>query len=214
MNQGQRRVVVAGAALFATALGCTPALAHHPMGGAVPATAWHGVLSGLAHPIIGIDHLAFLLGAALLAAWSRVRGVGSVGLALLFTLAGAGGTWLRASGWSLPLVECGVAASLLVLAALALLRTRPGEAVWRALAVAAGAAHGLAFGEAVVGAEATPLLAYLAGLAMIQTALLVSAFGAGCRIQRSRPHVLAASRRLLGAAAAAAGVWALVVPIS
>lgn len=211
MNRDGRRVMVAGAAMVVTALGWAPAFAHHPMGGVVPTTAWHGVISGLAHPIIGIDHLAFLIGAALLAAWSGVRSVFGAGLVLLFALAVAGGTWLRATGWNFALVEFGVAASLMLLALLARLPAQPGRGAWPALAIAAGAAHGLAFGEAVVGAEASPLLSYLVGLALIQAALTGSAFGVGRAIQRSRPHALSASRRLLGGAAAAAGVWALVV---
>jgi len=44
-----------------------PALAHHVMGGKLPDTAWYGLLSGLGHPIIGIDHLAFVLGVGLMA---------------------------------------------------------------------------------------------------------------------------------------------------
>ncbi len=37
------------------------ARAHHPMGGQTPETFSQGLLSGFGHPIIGIDHLAFLI---------------------------------------------------------------------------------------------------------------------------------------------------------
>ncbi|PKO63289.1 MAG: urease accessory protein UreJ, partial [Betaproteobacteria bacterium HGW-Betaproteobacteria-17] len=37
----------------------TSALAHHPMGGMTPQTLSQGLLSGLGHPVIGLDHLAF-----------------------------------------------------------------------------------------------------------------------------------------------------------
>lgn len=35
--------------------------AHHLMDGALPATPWQGLLSGLAHPVVGLDHLAALV---------------------------------------------------------------------------------------------------------------------------------------------------------
>jgi len=44
------------------------AFAHHPWEG-VSATEWHqGLISGFAHPVLGPDHLAFLLALAFLCA--------------------------------------------------------------------------------------------------------------------------------------------------
>ena len=40
------------------------AIAHHPMGGNTPSTLWEGLLSGVGHPIIGFDHLAFIVAMA------------------------------------------------------------------------------------------------------------------------------------------------------
>ncbi|MFN8984581.1 MAG: HupE/UreJ family protein, partial [Alphaproteobacteria bacterium] len=45
-----------------------PAAAHHPMDGAMPETLWQGFASGIGHPVSGLDHLAFLLAAGVLAA--------------------------------------------------------------------------------------------------------------------------------------------------
>src|SRR5262245_65599030 len=45
-----------------------PALAHHAMDGATPTTFWHGLLSGLGHPVIGLDHLAAIIAVGCLAA--------------------------------------------------------------------------------------------------------------------------------------------------
>ena len=42
------------AAICMLLLSATFALAHHPMGGALPQTLWHGLLSGIGHPVIGI----------------------------------------------------------------------------------------------------------------------------------------------------------------
>jgi hypothetical protein len=59
-------VLTLGAMLLAT-----PASAHHAMGGATPSNLWEGLLSGLAHPVIGLDHLAFVIAAGLIAAVHR-----------------------------------------------------------------------------------------------------------------------------------------------
>ena len=51
-------VILMGAGLLATA---GTASAHHLMGGKTPSTFADGILSGIGHPIIGPDHLAFLV---------------------------------------------------------------------------------------------------------------------------------------------------------
>ena len=38
-----------------------PAMAHHPLDGQAMLTFWHGFLSGIAHPVLGMDHLVFIL---------------------------------------------------------------------------------------------------------------------------------------------------------
>lgn len=155
---------VAFAALLLTA---GPALAHHPMGGAVPATAWQGFASGIGHPVIGLDHLAFLVATGL------AVGIGRLGawLPLLFvgtSLAGVVVFWL---GLVLPGAELLVAATLLV-AGMALATGRaPSRRGWAALLAFGGLAHGQAYAEAVLGAEPTPVLAYLLGLALVQSAI-------------------------------------------
>jgi urease accessory protein len=53
-----RRVAIAAPGLF---LFVSTASAHHVMGGKTPANFAEGVLSGLGHPIIGPDYLAFLV---------------------------------------------------------------------------------------------------------------------------------------------------------
>ena len=45
----------------------TPAFAHHMMGGKLPSTFGEGFLSGLGHPVIGLDHLAFIVAAGVIA---------------------------------------------------------------------------------------------------------------------------------------------------
>ena len=53
-----RCAILVGACFVATA---GTASAHHLMGGKTPSTFADGILSGVGHPIIGPDHLAFLV---------------------------------------------------------------------------------------------------------------------------------------------------------
>lgn len=48
-------------AIPALLLTLAPASAHHVMDGQLPSTFAQGLLSGLGHPVIGPDHLAFLI---------------------------------------------------------------------------------------------------------------------------------------------------------
>lgn len=180
-----------------------PAFAHHAMGGGTPRTLADGLLSGLAHPIIGIDHLAFLVGAGLLAGMFSKRG--AIGAIALFVGAGLMGTLLHLAGIGIGPVEAMVAISC-ILAGLALVRggaLKPGL-IGLGFALA-GLFHGHAFAEAVVGSETTPVIAYLAGLALVQFAL------AGAVAFFARDAALA--RRVGGAAVAAVGAVALAMVV-
>ena len=50
------------------ALAATPALAHHPLAGAPMETFTHGLLSGVGHPLLGFDHLFFIVAVGIAAA--------------------------------------------------------------------------------------------------------------------------------------------------
>lgn len=183
-------------------------LAHHPMGGAVPQTAWHGVLSGLAHPVIGADHLLFIVAAAVAAACSGVAGATALRLLLAFVVTGVAGTLLRVPGIELPFAEAAVGASLLGVAALLWARWR-GTGAAMALACVAGLLHGQAYGEAVVGAEATPVLAYLVGLAVVQSMIAFAGFQAARWGRQAAPTEFGHAQSALAVVAAATGAWML-----
>ena len=98
------RNFVAAAAVFAS----TPAFAHHPMGGQTPSTFMEGLLSGVGHPIIGLDHLAFIVAVGVAAAMTSKRLI----LPLFFVLATMLGTGLHLMAISLPIVETVIALSV------------------------------------------------------------------------------------------------------
>lgn len=160
------RLAVAPALLLAAG----SAFAHHPMGGQVPATFFQGLASGFGHPIIGLDHFAFLLAVGLVAALHRRPYL----LPMAFLAAMVGGVFMHAGRLDLPGVEVAVAASTVLLGMAAIRARALPWAASAGLIAVAGLFHGHAFGEAIVGAEATPLLAYLAGLLMVQLAICAS----------------------------------------
>jgi urease accessory protein len=164
----RRPVITALAGLSATLM-ALPAAAHHPTGSMTPAGVVDGFLSGLGHPVIGLDHLAFLVAVGLAAG---VAGLGAA-VPLLFVAASLGGVLLHLAAVPVPFAEAMVAGSVALAGAL-LLSRRTSLDIWATLAVAAGLVHGFAYGEAVVGAEATPVLAYLAGLAVIQGGMMLA----------------------------------------
>lgn len=202
-----RRVPVLLAALLALP---ATALAHHPMGGTAPETLLQGLLSGIGHPVIGLDHLAFVLAAGVLAAGARDARM-RLALPLLFLGAGVVGTLLHLGGLGLGPVEVLVAASLLAAGGLLLRRESAGAGVLAGLFAAAGLFHGHAFAEAVVGSETGPVLAYLLGLAGTQAAI---AYGAMALTRRLGAIPAGSLRRAAGVAAcgvgAVAGLLALV----
>jgi urease accessory protein len=148
-----------------------PALAHHVMGGETPATVWQGLLSGLGHPIIGVDHLAFVVGVGLL---SGLAGHALL-LPCLFIAGTIAGCFAHVGGLNVPLAEAVIILTLCAAALGVAMRLKLPAGVLAALFAAAGFFHGYAYGESIVGAEAGPLAAYMAGFAIIQYGIAVGA---------------------------------------
>ena len=72
--------------------------AHHFMEDQLPQTFAQGFLSGLAHPVIGVDHLAFIIATGLLLALVK-HGVWGV---IAFTLGSLLGAALHLTGFVWP----------------------------------------------------------------------------------------------------------------
>ena len=150
------------------------ALAHHMIGGEVPRNFLEGLLSGLAHPIIGVDHFAFILAAGLIAA-KVARGKT---LLVVFLGASLSGCVIHLAGFTVTEANIVVAISVIGVGAFLVADKR---AQWPLLATGfalAGAFHGYVYGETIVGAEPAPLTSYLVGLILIQYAVAMGAFAA------------------------------------
>jgi urease accessory protein len=155
------------------ALLSSAAAAHHPTGGATPATFSHGLLSGLGHPVIGLDHFAFVVGIGLFAA---VAGLG-LALPLLFVAFMAAGLALHLASVTFPAAELLVGVSVIAIG-LAIIWGRTGGRRWLegALFALVGTVHGYAYAEAIVGAETGVLAAYVLGLVAVQMSISASAY--------------------------------------
>ncbi len=158
---GQRLV------LPALAAGLTPSpgvLAHHGMDGATPGTALEGLLSGIAHPVIGADHFFFLLAVGMLLAFCplrhRVQAIAALSAGLMT------GVVVAASGMEIPLAYLLRILTLIGVGLLALATRTVGPWPMAGLVGFAAFFHGAAFANAIIGSETTPLLAYLAGLSV------------------------------------------------
>jgi len=180
--------------------------AHHFMGNELPRTFLHGLLSGLGHPIVGADHAVFILASGILLALVP-HGLWGVLALLLGSLTGA---LLHLQGLVVSWAELAVAASVVMVGTLLLLRARIGLAFAGAIAFAAGALHGYVYAETIFGAETAPLTAYLLGFSAIQFVLATGAFGLHRLALRLRPAQASAGCTALGAAVVAIGAALLV----
>lgn len=206
MTGHSKRITFALAAAFAMTAAPMAALAHHPMGGVMPTTFWHGFLSGVGHPVLGPDHFAFIVGIGLLAAATALGPM----LPIAFVCAMCLGVGLHLMSLDVPAPELLVAISVLLIG-LAVLRPRPGKGILveGALFAAAGVLHGYALAETVIGAEQGVIAAYLLGLVIVQSGVaLMAYFGAKMLIER-QGLADAAGVRVAGAVIAASGVYFL-----
>ena len=161
-----RAGVISTAGLVALSL-FSPAHAHHPfgMGDSTDLSALQGLLSGIGHPLLGPDHLLFLLAIALIGlprprTWVLpllAAGLGGSVLSQFIPLPDAVAPWAEALV-SLTLAAEGLMALF---------------AIPSSLLLPLVALHGFLLGSTIVGAEPTPLFTYFLGLLIGQGALLL-----------------------------------------
>ncbi|MGV3650421.1 MAG: HupE/UreJ family protein [Devosia sp.] len=195
MTKAASRLALAAIGIFALS---SPSFAHHAMGGETPTSLFEGLVTGMAHPVIGLDHLAFVVAVGLLAAVA--------GAPLFAPLLFVGGTLLGCaaflSGISFAFTEWLIVLSVLALGlaiAAGHSKVRPAELGLFALA---GLFHGMAYAEGIIGAEAAPLAAYLFGFAIVQAAIAIGIMLAFKALGTARTPLTA---RLAGAMVAGIG---------
>ena len=144
------------------------AFAHHPMGGELPQNFLNGILSGIAHPIIGFDHLAFILTFGIITSYFKNKVI----LPLYFVTFSLMGTILSVNFLVVPFSELIISLSIIIAGLTSLYDKKINIYFPIILASGGGFFHGYAFGQSVVGIEASPLIAYLIGIALIGFVLI------------------------------------------
>jgi len=185
-----------GLAIFTASL---PAQAHHAMEllQAKP-TALNGLVSGLLHPVLGPDHLLFLLALSLVGLRHRV------GWMLGMLAVGLAGSAIGLLAPGLPGAEVLVALSLVVVALVL------AERLPRPWLLPAFALHGYVLSASVLGWTAMPVAAYLLGLMLSQGLLL---FASLRLLAASAATIGYRTRRALAVAVAGAGTLLAVAPL-
>jgi urease accessory protein len=183
------------------------AWAHHFMDGGLPETFAQGFLSGLGHPVIGLDHAAFIVAAGFFLALVE-GGMWGIVAMIVGSLVGAA---LHLMGFGLPGGEIGVALSVILLGGLVMARRRIRLSSLAGGLALAGVLHGHAYAESIFGAEAAPLGAYLVGFSLVQLGIAAAAFLIHRRLLATREAWARPVSSGLGAAVGAIGVVFLVV---
>lgn len=158
-----------------------------------------GFASGLAHPVLGLDHILAMLAVGLWAAQLGGRAVWAVPASFVGVML-AGGA-LGMAGADLPLVESGILASVLVLGLLVATAAKLPLYANVTLAGLFALCHGHAHGaELAAGASG---LAYAAGFALATACLHLAGLGLGYAFKQLKAEKLL---RVAGGAVSAAAL--------
>ena len=170
----------------------SPAFAHHPfgMGDSSQLTGWTGLVSGIGHPLLGPDHLLFLLAISFIGLKRPIAWI------LPMLAIGLGGSLISqiiplpdvVAPWAEALVSLSLVAEGLIALSVA-------PATWL---LPLFGLHGFLLGSTIVGAEPTPLLTYFLGLLIGQGVLLAIV----CSASKTVINRLGEQGRRLGA-----GIW-------
>ncbi|NWF59667.1 MAG: HupE/UreJ family protein [Fischerella sp.] len=172
---GKLYIGIAAVTCLALLSAANPALAHHALGSKLPSNFFEGFISGMAHPIIGLDHFAFVVAIGLLSIGQQ----NSFLIPAAFVLTAMGGTGIHVLNYDLPFPEIIIACSVIAFGVMLVLSRKPNWLVLLGLGAIAGLFHGYAYGESIVGAQMTPLVAYLAGFTVIQYVVAIGALLVG-----------------------------------
>ena len=195
--------IFAFVAAFSSVAG--PALAHHVMDSKMPVSFTDGLLSGLGHPIIGLDHLAAVIAVGCLAAGQRQGALVVIGYVVAMVVGAAA----HIGEATVAGAEIFVALSVIALG-LVLLRARSLRTdIVFALFAFAGLVNGYALGESIAGAQPAPLYGYFIGLVLVQSAIALLAMTAVPMLTARKPL----AGRLIGGAVAGIGLCILALQV-
>ena len=153
-------------ALFISIFYSSNVYAHHPLAGQKMETFFHGFLSGIGHPVLGFDHLFFIIGVGILCLVAKKIFIGPIS----FIVGMIAGLFTIISGYNLFLVEFIIALSLLLIGVFIISGKKLNFNFISVSLLIVGLFHGWAFGETIVGQEnvnSYVFWGYLLGLSIV-----------------------------------------------
>lgn len=175
---------------LALALATSAAQAH-------PGHGAEGLVAGLAHPFMGFDHLLAMVAVGLWSVAAFPQGKRAMGPAVFLVMLLAGAALAHGGGVVLPLVEAGVAASVVMLGVLMLGTQQVPVSIGLALVAMAALLHGQAHGSELLAGQS--FAAYAAGF-MAGSALLHGlGLGVGAWMHQARTGLWRGVAALIGA---------------
>ncbi|MDM9385655.1 HupE/UreJ family protein [Chlorogloeopsis sp. ULAP01] len=207
-SSGRLYIIIASVVCLGLLSSTDPVLAHHALSGKIPSNFFEGFISGLAHPVIGLDHFAFVVAIGLLSIGQQ----NSFLIPAAFVLTAMAGTGIHVLNYNLPFPEIIIACSVVAFGVMLLVSRKPNWLVLAGLGAIAGLFHGYAYGESIVGAQMTPLIAYLAGFSVIQYVVAIGALLIGSAVSNKFSGIK--MLRFAGLAIAAIGTVFLTTAIT
>lgn len=160
-----------------------PAIAHHAVPGLSLGSFEQALLSGIGHPILGVNHLIFVLAMGAAAALSGVLLAGSLAAIAAMML----GCFLISLPSGLPVQEMLVGFAVISLCVIVASQRRLSRLLLAMFFAGLGLLYGAGFGATIVsqgsGAAVEAFAGYLLGLCVTQSAM---ALGSGLIARRLR----------------------------
>lgn len=179
---------ISALAAVALALGATQIASAHP------GHAGGSLLTGIFHPLTGVDHLAAIIATGI---WTAQLPEATWKIPMGFLAAMLGGFLLAGTGFHIPLIESAIGATLLVLGLLITFTIRMKSGHGAMLAAAFAILHGYAHGSELTGAPPA------AGFLVTTAGLLAAGVLMGMALRHNRFNY-----RLAGTAVVAASLLA------
>ena len=138
-----------------------PVFAHHPLGGQLPSNFFEGIMSGLGHPVIGLDHLAFVIASGAIA----LKITGGIIIPVAFIIATSIGAGIHLAGINLPNPEIIIASSVVLFGILLAIESKRDINMKYGLQIAGSAGifgifHGFAYGEGILTEEEIDIVSF------------------------------------------------------
>ena len=190
------RRILALAAMLAAGGVAAPALAHTGVG------ATHGLAHGFLHPLNGLDHMLAMVAVGLYAAQLGGRSLWMLPLAFVGTMLGGG--LLGYAGVPMPMVEPGIALSVIAMGAAIALGVRLPAAAATVLVAAFALAHGHAHGSE--GTSLAAFLPYATGFVAATALLHCAGIAIGLTLDRLGAFPAIVLKRAAGVAGMVAGI--------